>query len=137
MNSKSKIVLFFLFFSIAIIPFNNSSDKFGPAKQPIFFTQVALGASITIPSLRGELELKIPAGTKDKEQFNFKNEGVKSVQGYGIGSLVVQIKIKYPSTLNTEQKDLLEKLQESFGAQSKPHERNFDSMFDKVKNWFK
>ncbi len=104
---------------------------------PIFFTQVALGASITIPSLRGELELKIPAGTKDKEQFNFKNEGVKSVQGYGIGSLVVQIKIKYPSTLNSEQKDLLEKLQESFGAQSKPHERNFDSMFDKVKNWFK
>ena len=103
---------------------------------PIFFTQVALGANITIPGLRGELELKIPAGTKDKEQFKFKGEGVKSVQGYGNGDLIVQVKIKYPKSLNTEQKELLEKLQESFGLESKPHESNFEGMFEKVKKWF-
>ncbi|XPV70304.1 MAG: molecular chaperone DnaJ [Halarcobacter sp.] len=103
---------------------------------PIFFTQVALGSSIKIPSLRGELELEIPAGTKDKEQFKFKGEGVKSVQGYGKGDLIVQIKINYPKTLNEEQKELLEKLQESFGVESKPHEKSFESMFDKVKKWF-
>ena len=104
---------------------------------PLFFTQVALGGSITIPGLRGELELEIPAGTKDKKQFTFENEGVKSVQGRGQGDLIVQIKIKYPKSLNDEQKELLEKLQNSFGIESKPHERNFDSMFSKVKNWFK
>lgn len=104
---------------------------------PIFFTQVALGASITIPGLRGELELNVPAGTKDKEQFKFNGEGVKSVQGYGKGDLIVQIKINYPKTLNSEQEELLEKLQESFGVESKPHESSFEGMFDKVKNWFK
>ncbi|WP_321315516.1 molecular chaperone DnaJ [Halarcobacter sp.] len=104
---------------------------------PIFFTQVALGAKIKIPGLRGELQLKIPAGTKDKEQFKFEGEGVKSVQGYGKGDLIVQIKITYPKTLNNEQKELLEKLQESFGLESKPHESNFENMFDKVKGWFK
>ena len=103
---------------------------------PIFFTQVALGANIKIPGLRGELELKVPAGAKDKEQFRFKNEGVKSVQGYGKGDLVVQIKIQYPKSLNNEQKEMLEKLQESFGIESKPHEDIFENMFDKVKNWF-
>ncbi|XOB60620.1 molecular chaperone DnaJ [Campylobacterota bacterium DY0563] len=104
---------------------------------PIFFTQVALGAKIKIPGLRGELQLKIPAGTKDKEQFKFEGEGVKSVQGFGKGDLIVQIKITYPKTLNNEQKELLEKLQESFGLESKPHESNFENMFDKVKGWFK
>jgi len=104
---------------------------------PIFFTQVALGATIKIPGLRGELELEIPAGTKDKEQFTFRGEGVKSVQGYGQGSLIVQIKIIYPKSLNSEQKELLEKLQESFGIQSTPHESTFEKMFDKVKSWFK
>ena len=105
-------------------------------EAPIFFTQVALGGKITIPGLRGKLELVIPQGAKDKQQFTFKGEGVKSVQGYGKGSLIVQIKIEYPKTLNDEQTQLLEKLQESFGIESKPHEKNFENMFDKVKKWF-
>jgi len=105
-------------------------------EAPIFFTQVALGGKIKIPGLRGELELDIPAGAKDKQQFTFKDEGVKSVQGYGKGNLVVQIKIEYPKKLNDEQKELLEKLQESFGLESKPHESSFEGMFAKAKKWF-
>ncbi len=103
---------------------------------PIFFTQIALGTTIKIHGLRNELELTIPTGTKDKEQFKFNGEGVKSVQGYGKGDLIVQVKIKYPKTINSEQKELLEKLQDSFGIESKQHESNFDGMFKKVKKWF-
>lgn len=105
-------------------------------EAPIFFTQVALGGTIKVPSLRGELELEIPKDAKDKQQFTFKGEGVKSVQGYGKGDLIIQIKIEYPKALNNEQKELLEKLQDSFGIESKPHETTFEGMFDKVKKWF-
>ena len=104
---------------------------------PIFFTQIALGDTIKLPSLRGELELKIPAGAKDKQQFTFRGEGVKSVNGYGKGDFIAQIKIQYPENLNSEQKELLEKLQESFGIESKPHEDTFNGMFETVKGWFK
>ena len=103
---------------------------------PIFFTQIALGTTIKIPSLKGELELKIPAGASDKQQFTFRGEGVKSVNGYGKGDFIVQIKIQYPKTLNDEQRELLEKLQSSFGIESKPHEDMFSGVFDKVKSWF-
>ena len=103
---------------------------------PIFFTQIALGTTIKIPSLKGELELKVPAGTKDKEQFTFRGEGVKSVNGYGKGNFIVQIKIKYPQSINSEQQELLEKLEKSFGIESQPHEDSFSGMFDKVKGWF-
>ena len=103
---------------------------------PVFFTQIALGTTLTIPGLRGKLDLKIPVGTKDKEQIVFRGEGVKSVNGYGKGNFVVQIKIQYPQSVNSEQKDLLEKLQDSFGIESTPHEDTFSGMFDKVKGWF-
>ena len=104
---------------------------------PIFFTQIALGDKITVPGPRGELELKIPSGSADKKQFTFRGEGVKDVNGYGKGDFIVQIKIQYPDSLNSEQKELLEKLQNSFGIESKPHEDMFSGLFDTVKGWFK
>jgi len=104
---------------------------------PVFFTQAALGQTITIPSLDGELELDLKIGTKDKEQFVFKNEGVEDVHGGGKGQLVAQIKVLYPTKLNEEQKEILEKLQETFGVESKPHNSSFESAFKRVKGWFK
>ena len=103
---------------------------------PVFFTQIALGTTIKIPGLRGELNLKIPAGTRDKEQFTFRGDGVKNVNSRMKGNFIVQIKIQYPQSINKEQTELLEKLQDSFGIESKPHEDNFSGMFDKVKGWF-
>jgi phosphoheptose isomerase len=40
-------------------------------------------------------------------------------------------------SLNSEQRELLEKLQQSFGIESKPHEDQFSGLFDTVKGWFK
>jgi molecular chaperone DnaJ len=104
---------------------------------PVFFTQAALGETITIPALEGELELKLKVGTKDKEQFVFENEGVVDVHSGRKGRLIAQVKLVMPKKLNDEQKELLLKLQESFGVESKPHKSTFESAFAKVKKWFK
>jgi molecular chaperone DnaJ len=105
---------------------------------PVFFTQAVTGDTITIPSLTGELELKLDIGTHDKQHFTFKGEGIADVHGHGKGDLIAQVNITYPTKLNAEQKDLLDKLQNSFGiAESKPHETVLDSAIDKMKGWFK
>ncbi|OHE20139.1 MAG: molecular chaperone DnaJ [Sulfurimonas sp. RIFOXYD2_FULL_37_8] len=104
---------------------------------PVFFTQAVAGDSLTIPSLTGELELKLDIGTKDKQHFIFKGEGIDDVHGHGKGNLVAQVNITYPNKLTDEQRDLLKKLQESFGIESKPHESVLDSAIEKMKNWFK
>jgi molecular chaperone DnaJ len=101
---------------------------------PVFFTQAILGETITIPALRGTKELKLPQGAQDKQQFVFKNEGVKDLRTKQIGSFIAQISIQYPKSLNDEQKEALKKLQESFGIKSSVHD---ESVFDKIKNWFK
>ncbi|DAB31042.1 MAG TPA: molecular chaperone DnaJ [Sulfurimonas sp. UBA12504] len=105
---------------------------------PVFFTQAVSGDSLSIPSLTGELELKLSVGTKDKQRFTFRNEGIDDVHGHGKGDLIAQVNITYPKKLNDKQKELLTKLQESFGLEeSKPHESVLDSAIEKMKGWFK
>jgi len=104
---------------------------------PVFFTQAILGETISIPALDGELELELKQSTKDKEQFVFDGEGVTDVHSGRKGRLVAQVRMTLPKKINEEQKELLEKLQESYGVESRPHKSTFDSAFDRVKSWFK
>jgi len=104
---------------------------------PVFFTQAVKGDTLTIPSLTGELELKLDIGTKDKQRYTFRGEGIDDVHGHGKGNLIAIINIQYPKKLTDEQIELLNTLQESFGIESKPHESVLDSAIDKMKNWFK
>ncbi len=104
---------------------------------PVFFTQCILGDSITIPSLDGELELNLKPGTKDKEHFIFKGEGVADVHSGKRGRLVAQVKMILPKKIDDEQRKLLVNLQKSYGVESQPHKSSFDGVFGRVKSWFK
>jgi len=104
---------------------------------PVFFTQCILGETITLPSLEGELELHLKSGTRDRAQFVFRGKGVPDVHGGHRGDLIAQIKMILPEKLDTEQKELMEQLQESFGLESKPHKSAFENAFDKIKSWIK
>ncbi len=104
---------------------------------PVFFTQAALGESIKIPTLRGEETLSLPIGAKDKQQFVLRGKGIKNVHTKRMGNLIVQIRVNYPRKLNEEQKELLKKLQDSFGYETDMHENKLEGVFDKIKNWFK
>ncbi len=104
---------------------------------PVFFTQAALGETLKIPTLRGEKELKLPVGAKDKQQFIFRGEGIKNVHTKREGNLIVQIAITYPKKLNDEQKELLKQLQDSFGYETVLKEDRFEGVFEKIKKWFK
>ncbi len=104
---------------------------------PVFFTQAILGETISIPALDGELELELKQSTKDKEQFVFNDEGVTDVHSGRKGRLIAQVRMILPKKISDEQKELLEKLQESYGVESRPHKSTFDSAFDRVKSWFK
>jgi molecular chaperone DnaJ len=103
---------------------------------PVFFTQTLLCETIKFPGLRGELELKLKPDTKDKERFVYKNEGAPNIRTKRNGNFIVQIKIVKPSKLTDEQKELVAKLHESFGFEGKPHEKEYEGLFDKIKHWF-
>lgn len=98
-------------------------------EMPITFSQAALGASIDIPTLYGDVSLKIPAGTQTGTKFKLTGKGIKSSRSGSTGNQYVIVKVVTPSKLSQEQKDILTKL-------SKTDEKN-EGIFDKLRNFFK
>lgn len=102
---------------------------------PIFVTQAMLGPTIKIPTLEGETELKLHVGTKDREEFVFNEKGIENIRTKRAGNFIVIVDVKMPKKLNEEQEKLIKELSESFGIQTSQIME--ESVFDKIKGWFK
>ena len=103
---------------------------------PISITTAALGGSVAVPTLDGEVVLKVPTETQSGRVFRVREKGVKPVRGGAAGDLFCRVVVETPVSLSAEQKELLRKfeasLQEGAGAH-KPREQTF---LDGVKKFF-
>ncbi len=80
----------------------------------IDFPDAALGTSIEIPTLDGPEQVKIPAGTQSGETIRLKSKGIPHLNRNGRrGDHIVNIHVSTPGKLSKEQRELLEKLQQS------------------------
>ncbi|MBI4599337.1 molecular chaperone DnaJ [Candidatus Uhrbacteria bacterium] len=77
---------------------------------PLKITDSILGATIPIDTLDGEVDMKVPAGTKSGTQFRLANLGVHYLNKNGRGSLIAQVDVAPPKSLYKKQKELLEQL---------------------------
>jgi len=75
------------------------------------FPQLALGAKVTVPTLNGDTELKIPAGTQTGTLFKLRNKGIPHFRGFGKGDQFVEVTAETPTKLTRKQKKLFEELQ--------------------------
>jgi molecular chaperone DnaJ len=101
---------------------------------PISFVQAALGTELEVPTLAGKCYLKIPGGTQSGTGFRLKGKGVKNVQGYGTGDLIVHVNVEVPTHLNHAQKAKLEEFAELCDSNSNPQVKSF---FEKAKSLFR
>ena len=77
---------------------------------PISFSQAALGAEVTVPTLNSRAEMKIPAGTQSGQVFRLKGKGIPELNGYGTGDQLVRVMVWTPARLNEEEKALFRQL---------------------------
>lgn len=70
--------------------------------------EAVLGSKVAVPTLEGEVELKIPAGTSSGRKFRLRGKGMGNPSSRG--DLLVKIMITVPATLTGEEKELWEKL---------------------------
>jgi len=99
---------------------------------PVSFPHAALGTTIRVPSLQGEAEVKIPAGTQSGQLFRLRGLGIPDIRGYRTGDQIVRVVVETPTHLNREQKELLQRFQELTEAQNYPAHLRF---LDKLKEW--
>ncbi len=81
---------------------------------PITYTQAVLGAEIEVPTIDGNVKFSIPEGTQPETVFRLRGKGVKRLQRDGRGDQMVKVTLEVPKHLTKQQKELIEKLDESF-----------------------
>ncbi|WP_432358527.1 molecular chaperone DnaJ [Sporosarcina sp. UB5] len=101
---------------------------------PLTFPQLALGDEIEVPTVTGNVKLKIPAGTQTGTNFRLRGKGVKNVHGHGTGDQHVIIKAVTPKKMTEKQKELLREFASIEG--DSPDEYS-SSLFDKIKRTIK
>ncbi|MHB1986526.1 MAG: molecular chaperone DnaJ [Acidimicrobiales bacterium] len=75
-------------------------------RVPVTFSEAALGADITVPSLGDPVTLRVPAGTPSGKTFRVRGRGVKS--GNQLGDLLVTVEVDVPKELDDAQREAVE-----------------------------
>lgn len=103
---------------------------------PVDFVTAAVGGEIEVPTLEGQVKLKIPAETQTGKLFRLRGKGVLSLHHGRKGDLICRAILETPVNLTREQKDLLAQLQESLKAGGNKHTPQAGSWFANVKRFF-
>ncbi|NLB99402.1 MAG: molecular chaperone DnaJ [Lactobacillales bacterium] len=101
---------------------------------PIPFVHAALGTEVEVPTVHGNVKLKIPAGTQTGTTFRLKGKGAPRLRGTTNGDQHVKVTIVTPKNLTDEQKDALRTFAEVSGDHLSEDSSGF---FDKMRDAFK
>jgi molecular chaperone DnaJ len=100
---------------------------------PISIAQAALGTTVVLPTLDGDEDLAVPAGTQPGHQFVLRGRGVPRLQGRGRGDLRAIVQVDVPTKLSSAEADVLRQLAELRGE---PVGEGGTSLFSKIKSAF-
>jgi molecular chaperone DnaJ len=101
--------------------------------------QAALGDRIFVPTVEGEVELQVPAGSQTGKQFRLRGKGIPRLRtdgsSSGRGDQIIYLTVEVPTRLTDEQRKLFEQLAATFGGEVQP-QRNGKGFFDRVMDFF-
>jgi molecular chaperone DnaJ len=104
-------------------------------RVPIPMTTAALGGTIQVPTIDGEMtDLGVDPGTQSGQRTRVRNKGMSVLRSGSRGDLYVELAVETPVHLTKRQKELLQEFVETSDAsKTSPESVNF---LDKVKDIF-
>jgi len=78
-------------------------------------TEAMLGTTVTVPTLEGEEDIEVEAGTQPGTEKVLRGAGLPRLNGRRRGSQRVVLNVFVPANLSDEQREIAERLDESLG----------------------
>ncbi len=122
----------YVFLSVTEHPLFTRRDYDVHSEHTITVTKAALGGEAKVETIDGVETLRIPAGTQPAQIFRLRGKGVRFIDGTGRGDHYVHVDVRIPTSINDEQRRLLEELAALEGEEV-PESRG---LLDKVKDLF-
>ncbi len=87
------------------------------SEHVVTFSQAALGAVVEIPTLDGDVKMRVPEGTQPGAVFRIRGRGVPQSSGTNPprGDHLVTIQVEVPTSLSPKQRELIEELARTTG----------------------
>lgn len=82
-------------------------------KVPISAVDATLGTEIDVPTVNGEVTLKIPPGTQPNTKFKLRGKGAPLVNSNYYGDQIVEVDVKIDQSLSKDERQLYEKLRDT------------------------
>ena len=101
----------------------------------ISISEAVLGISKEIDTVSGKVRIKLEAGIQSGKILRLKGKGLKSINGYGTGDLLVHVNVWTPKTLNKDQREFFQQMKNNEHFTPNP-DKNDKSFFEKVKDMF-
>ena len=101
----------------------------------ISFPDAVFGIQAEVPTIDGRAKIKIPPGTQSGKVFRLKGKGFPALQSYEKGDQLIYVNVWTPQHLTSDEKAMLEKMQQAQNFQPKP-EKGDKGFFERVKEMF-
>lgn len=75
--------------------------------QAVSFPMAALGGEVRVPTIDGEMSIRVRPGTQPGTMMRLSGRGAPHLHGRGRGDLYVRLVVEVPKDLTRRQKDLL------------------------------
>ncbi|KAF8744499.1 Pkinase protein, partial [Rhizoctonia solani] len=82
-----------------------------------------LGGKVRVPTLDGEVEVRVPGGTQQGQECVLKGRGVPALYGSEKGDLFVSFAIQIPRTLTQRQRQILQQYADDVEGRSSPQDQ--------------
>ncbi len=96
-------------------------------EMPLTFAEAALGAKVKVPTLEGSSEFSIPEGTQSGAVFSLRGKGIKYVNSDKRGDLYVTVNVEVPKSLNSKQKEALQKFEDLCSGKNYEKKNKFNN----------
>ncbi|TYZ61221.1 hypothetical protein PybrP1_011566 [[Pythium] brassicae (nom. inval.)] len=113
---------------------------------PISVAQAVLGGAVVVPTLTGEVEMKIPPGTQPNTVMQMRGKGIKELNSNRRGSQLVNLQVHIPKNLTPRQEELMQEFLQEEQAKAAKGESDCKShtfletareTVDRIKSFFK
>lgn len=104
---------------------------------PITFTQAALGAEVTVPTIDGNVTYNVPEGTQPDTVFRLRGKGVQKLRSDARGDQMVKVVLEVPKKMNKKQKELLQQFEAEMSEKNYEKSASFMDRLRKFGDDFK
>ncbi|HVB03140.1 MAG TPA: molecular chaperone DnaJ [Chitinophagaceae bacterium] len=101
----------------------------------ISIPEAIFGTQVEVPTIDGKAKIKIPTGTQSGKIFRLKGKGFPGVNTYERGDQLIHVNVWTPQHISTEEKNMLDKMQQSDNFRPKP-DKSDKNFFDRIRDVF-